>query len=112
VEHLYIFEHDVLPQPRWQDDIESEHWLELLHPFTAVKNLYISSIFTPRIVPAMRKLVRERATDVLPALETLFLEGTPPLGPVLETIGQFVVARQLANRPVAISRWERKKKAV
>jgi hypothetical protein len=43
---------------------------------------------------------------VLPSLQTLFLDRTPPLGPDQEAIGQLVAARQLAGSPIAVSRWE------
>jgi hypothetical protein len=51
MEHLYIWD-SFLP-PRWQDDIEDGQWLEVLHPFTNVKNLYISQELTPFITPAL-----------------------------------------------------------
>jgi hypothetical protein len=107
VEHLFIFE-DGFPRLRWQDDIENSQWLELFHSFTAVKYLYISSEFTPRIAPTLQELVIEKVIEVLPALQSLFLEGPSPSGPVQEYIGQFVAARQLAGHPIAVSRWERK----
>jgi hypothetical protein len=107
VEHLYILE-DRSPRLRWQDDIESSQWLELLDPFISVKSLYISQKFAPRIAPALQELVGERAIEVLPTLQTLFLE-TLPSGLVREAIGEFVAARQLASRPIAVSRWEREK---
>ena len=106
VERLYIFEYD-FSRVRWQDDIESSQWLELLHPFTGVKDLYISQEFMPRLAPALKELVGERVTEVLPALQTLFLEGSLPSGPVQEAIEQFVAARYLAGLPVAMSLWER-----
>jgi hypothetical protein len=106
VEHLYILKHRS-SRLCWQDDIESSQWLELFHPFTAAKGLYVSQEFAPRIAPALRELVGERATEVLPSLQSLFLEETPPSGPVQETIEQFVAARQLASCPIAVSRWER-----
>jgi hypothetical protein len=100
VEHLYIIENR-FPRLQWQDDVERSQWLELLHPFTAVKDLYITSEFTPRIAPALQELVRERVTEVLPALQNLFLEEPVPSGPVQEIIGQFVAARrQLAVIPL------------
>jgi hypothetical protein len=105
VEHLYILE-DRLSD--WQDDIENSQWLEVLQPFTAVKDLYVSLKLTQRIAPALQELVEERATGVLPALQTLFFEEALPSGPVQEAIGQFVSARELASHPVTISRWERK----
>jgi hypothetical protein len=107
VERLFIVE-DGFPRLHWQDDIENSQWLEVLQPFTAVKDLYVSLKLTQRIAPALQELVEERATGVLPALQTLFFEEALPSGPVQEAIGQFVSARELASHPVTISRWERK----
>jgi hypothetical protein len=104
VEHLYILEDRLLD---WQNDIEASQWLELFHPFTSVKTLYISSNFTPRIAPALQELVGERVSEVLPALQGLLLEDPSPSGPVQETVGQFVAARQLAGHPIAVSHWRR-----
>jgi len=87
---------------KWQDDIEYSQWLELFHPFTGVKNLYLSKKFAPRIAPSLQELVGGRTTEVLPALQSLFLEELRSSGPVEEAIGKFVAARQLSNHPVAI----------
>ena len=103
VEHLYISESSRLP---WPDDIENSQWLELLHPFAAVKDLYISSEFVPRILPALQELTGERVTEVLPALQTLFLDEPLASGPVQDIIVQFVDARQRVDHPIGISRWE------
>jgi hypothetical protein len=107
MDYLYILE-DRASQLRWQDNIESSQWLQLLHPFTAVKGLYISREFTPRIAPALQELVGGRVTEVLPALQTLFFEEPLSSGPVRESIGRFVSARRLASHPIAVSRWERR----
>jgi hypothetical protein len=110
VERLYILEDATWAWPwglRWKDDTENSQWLELLHPFTTVKGLYISQEFVPRIAPALQELVGERVTEVLPALETLFLEGPLEAEPVQEAIERFVATRQLVSHPIAISRWER-----
>jgi hypothetical protein len=104
VEHLYILEEPGLLL--LQDDIESSQLLEVLHPLTAVKQLYISQEFTPHIARTLEELVGGRVT-VLPALQTLFLEEELSSGPVQESIGKFVSARQLAGRPIAVSRWNR-----
>ena len=106
MEYLVIVE-DRSWRPRWQDDIESSQWLELLHPFTSVKALYLSWEFVPRIAPTLQELVGERVVEVLPALQGLFIEELLPPGPVQEAIGKFVAARQLAGHPIAISRWEK-----
>jgi hypothetical protein len=58
-----------------KDDIENGLWLELLHPFTAVKNLYLSEKFATRIAPALQELVGDRTTEVLPALQIIFWRG-------------------------------------
>ena len=91
----------------WQEDIESGQWLELLNPFSAVKDIYLSLELTPHIAPALQDVVGGRVTGVLPALQTLFLEEPPPSGPLQETTGQFIPARRHSSRRIAISRWER-----
>ena len=101
VERLFIREKSY-SKLEWQDDIEDSQWLELLHSFTAVKELYLSKEFTPRIVPYLQELVGGRTTEVLPALQSLLLEEIYPSGPVRETIGKFVAARRLSDHPVAI----------
>lgn len=60
------------------------------------------------IVPVLDELVGERVTEVFPVLQTLFLEKPLSSGTVQvqETIEQFVVGRQLAGHPLAISRGE------
>jgi hypothetical protein len=105
VERLYILENRFLGL-HWQDDVESSQWLELLHLFTTVKGLYISREFAPRITSALQELARERVTEVLPALQTLFFEEPLPSGPVQEIIEEFVAARQHASHPIAVSRWK------
>jgi hypothetical protein len=107
VEHLYIRSGYRLPD--WQDDIESGQWLELFQPFAATKELYISSEFTPRIAPALKEFIRDGVIEVLPALQTLFLEEPLPSRPVQEAIEEFVAARQLAGHPIAVSRWKKRR---
>jgi hypothetical protein len=104
VERLYVIEYRRSP-PDWQDDIENGQWLEVLSPFTAVKDLYISHEFAPRIVPALQELVGERVTEVLPALRTLFLPELQQREPARKIIDQFIAMRQLSCHPIAVSRW-------
>jgi hypothetical protein len=107
VEQLYIFEKQN-SLTLWQDDIENSQWLEFLRPFTVVKGLYISQEFAQRIAPTMQELMGGRVAEVLPALQTLFLDTE--LEQILPSgLVQFVTARQLSNRPMAVSRWERGK---
>ena len=93
--------------PDWQDNIENTLWLELLLPFTSVKNLYLSEKFARRIVPALQELVEGRRIEVLPALENIFLEGLESSGPVEKCIEPFVAMRQVTGHPVAVTHWDR-----
>jgi hypothetical protein len=105
LENLYIYENPKSP-PDWRDDIENTLWLELLHPFSAVKNLYLSEEFVPRVAPALQELVGGRTAEVLPTLQNIFLEGRE-LPVVQEGIATFVAARQLSGHPITVSLWER-----
>jgi hypothetical protein len=107
VEHLYIYgSRYVLSQ--WQGHIRNRQWLEIFHPFTAVKNLYVIEEFAKCIAPSLQELDGGRVVDVLPALESLFLEDLRPRRRwrhARDSFGQFVAARQLLGHPVAVSHW-------
>jgi hypothetical protein len=90
----------------WQDGIENSQWLELLRPFTAVKDLYLSKEFAPCIAPCLQELVGGRTTEVLPALQSIFLDKTHRSGPFEDVFEKLITAEQLSNRRVAISRWK------
>ena len=94
----------IFGSPSWksenQDNIENTLWLELLQPFGTVKELYLSKEFAPRIAPALQELVEGGTTEVLPALQNIFLEV---LIPTQEGIEQFVTMRQ-ASYPITVSR--------
>ena len=68
-----------------------------------MKNLYLSEEVARRIVPALQEPVGVRATEVLPALENIFLEEGQRSGPVQEGIQEVVSVRQATNHPTAIS---------
>ena len=94
----------------WKNEaIENTLWFQLLLPFTAVKNFYLSKEFVPGIASALQELVGGRITEVLPSLQNIFVEGLESLGPFNfhENIGQFVAARQLLGCQISISTWER-----
>jgi hypothetical protein len=105
-ENLFIYE-PAHSQLDWKDGIENIEWLELLLPFTAVKNLYLSEQFAPRIAPALQETTGGGTTEVLSTLQNLYLEGFQPSESVQEGIAQFISARQLTSHPVAISVWDR-----
>jgi hypothetical protein len=102
LEDLYITEY-----PHWpahsQVAIENSLWLELLHPFRTVKNLYLSKESASRIVPALEELVGSRASEVLPTLQNIKIWG-----PVQEGIWKFVSARrQVTGDSIVVSGWNR-----
>ena len=107
LEDLYIYERLDGEQPDWRDNIENTLWLDLLHRFTTVKNLYLSKEFAPRIVAALQELVGGRTTEVLPTLQNIFLEEVEPAGRVQEDIERVVAARRLSGHTIAVSHWER-----
>jgi len=84
--------------------MEDAQWLELLDPFTALKNLYLTDEIAQRCCGALRERSGERATEVLPALRNLFVRGS--LEPVQEAVKPFVTARQLSGHPVVVDRWK------
>ncbi|KAI0291548.1 hypothetical protein BC826DRAFT_1176410 [Russula brevipes] len=105
-ERLDICENPFSP-PHWQEleHVEHTQWLELLHPFTTVKSLYLSSEFTPRVVPALQELSGDGIMDVLPALRTISLPRSSPSRSVREAIMQFVTGRWLSGHTVAVIGW-------
>ena len=105
LEGLYITNHRSLRY--WGGDIDNSSWLELLHPFSTVKNLYLSEAIAPRTVRALQELVVGRVTEVLPTLQNVFIEELQPLGPVQEAVEKFVAARQATSHSIAVSLWDR-----
>jgi hypothetical protein len=104
VEDLYI-KHQYSEQVWKNETIENTLWLQHLLPFAAVKNLYLSKEFAPGIAAALQELVGGRITEVLPALQNIFVKGFEPSGAFQKNIGQFVDARQLSGHLIAISDW-------
>jgi hypothetical protein len=63
-ERLYIRNWDEY----WQDDIEDSQWLEVLHPFTVVRDLYLFRESVSCIAPALQDL----SGELLPSLQNIF----------------------------------------
>ena len=99
VERLHIRE-DAELGPQWQDDMENTQWIDFLHPFIAVKDLYLSEELAPLVALALRESVE--AADVLPALQNLFFEGLEPSRLFRAVIGPFIAARESSKHPVAV----------
>ena len=104
---LYIYEDRYWP-PVWKDNIENTLLLELLRPFTGVKNLYLSEKFASCIISSLQELTGGRTTEVLPALQNIFLEELQLSG-VQAGIERFAAMRQVTSQPIAVSRWDNSK---
>jgi hypothetical protein len=91
----------------WQHGAESIQWLELLNQFPSVKDLELSGKLAQLVAPALGALTEEAVTEVLPALQNIFIEGTQASESVQESIEKFISARQLFGRPVTVHHRER-----
>jgi hypothetical protein len=99
----------------FQGDIEATQWLKLFRPFTAVRTLLIHPQHQSRILLALQELTGERATEVFPALDRLYVFPAPddsyhrwkysPSGSDQQAIESFVAARQHSDHPVAVHHW-------
>ena len=103
IESLYVYE-DQSSLFVW-NDIKNTKWLDLLLLYTAVKNLFLSKIFSPRmwrIALALQGLTRKRVMEVLPALQNVLLQGfqAPRICP--GGIAEFISARQVRS-PITLS---------
>jgi len=109
LEELEIKEGNYLPSSHWKDDMENAQWLELLDSFTVLKNLYLTCGVAPHVCGALQKVSVERATEVLPALRNIFVDGFPSLEHIQEAIRSFVAARQFSSHLVTIDHWRRQR---
>ena len=98
---LGVFTEELFSELEWKENVEDNQWLELLRPFTAVKNFYLSEEFQPDMASALQELVGGRTTEVLPSLQNI-LARSEPLGAFQEAIGQFVAARRLSGHPIVV----------
>jgi len=91
----------------WHDDMENTQWLELLQPFIAVKGLYLFGELALPVAQALQELAGERATEVLPALQGIYIQSHHAPGAVREALEPFIAARQFSGYPVVVHHTER-----
>jgi len=92
--------------PTLEIDTDNEQWLEFLQPFTAVRTLRISHRLHSPIMSALQELTGEVTTQVLPALNSLYLEEYERSRSEQQALDTFITARQHSGHPVAIHRLE------
>jgi len=90
--------------PRWKDDTENARWLELLDPFAALKNLYLTDEIPLQIFSALLERSRERVTEVLPTLQNLFISpGYLPEGSrTQKAITRFIATQRRSGHPLSV----------
>jgi hypothetical protein len=93
-----------VPQHPQRNHAEDTRWLELLRQFSGVKNLFLGKEIAVHIVHALQEHVGERAMEVLPILENVFIDEFELSGPLNKIIKEFVASRQLTGHPITISR--------
>ena len=72
-------------------------WLDVLRQFSAAKSLYLDSMeFVIPVAFALKQVIEEGMTGVLPAIQELTVSRSLSAGPVREAIEQFVAARGLS----------------
>ena len=74
---------------------DNSEWLQLLHRFSAVQTLFVSQTVAWDLALVLEDITA--VTEVLPSLNLLCLEGEPA-----SSVGRFVAARRLADRPVTV----------
>jgi hypothetical protein len=82
--------------------------MELLRLFTTVKDLVLHELLGLSIASSLQELAAERVTEILPALQNIFLEGFQPSGLIPEGIAKFISARELTGHPILVHHRETK----
>jgi len=62
----------------------------------------LSKTVAPHVAQGLRGLPTERVTEILPALENVFISGLSPDESGKEAFSEFADARQLSGYPVSI----------
>jgi hypothetical protein len=80
--------------------------MALLHPFITMKDLVLHRPAIMPVASILQGLIGEQVKEILPALQTIFLEHFPSLGPSLgpvpEGIVKFVAAQELNGCPMVV----------
>jgi hypothetical protein len=99
IENFYIFTRHLNPNSESGFNTEDPQWLELLRQFSAAKSLSLGSMdVVPPVAFALKQVIEEGMTVVLPAIQELSVSRSLSAGPVREAIEQFVAARGLRFR--------------
>ncbi|KAN0123080.1 hypothetical protein V8E52_003033 [Russula decolorans] len=98
---------DIESYPRYSNRMDGEEmdtsvWLELFRSFRGAKSLEVSGGLVTSVASALGRATGEMARIVLPALRDLRMLDSSSTVSASTSIEQFIAARQLYNRPVAV----------
>ena len=105
VEWLDLAEKRIL-QPNVQDDVGDALWLELFQKFPGLKTLRLAKKVGSLVSQALQGPDADNATEVLPALRDLSLEGHEQFLSIQKAIMAFISARHRRS-DVVVRRWQR-----
>jgi hypothetical protein len=88
--------------PRWGNHMSDSEWIQLLRFFPALETMCIPHDLALYLVRALEGLGGKQVTEILPALQYLFIDG---LAHIDESVGKFVAARQLSGHPIVVQCW-------
>jgi hypothetical protein len=75
--------------------------------FIAVNALRLSLDLAPHVSRSLQGLTEDRATEVLPGLRDLLLEGDEQFSSLTQALQPFLNARSRSGDDVAVRPWER-----
>ena len=78
-------------------DSHRNGWLNLLCQFPTVRTLHVSQEFAEHVVRALEDATGAMVIEVLPVLDLIYLDSQP-----VSSVENFLAARRLSGRPVAI----------
>ena len=99
VEHLDVSNHTT--QTEW-GSVHPTQWIDLLEHFISVQSLSVLGELSPLVAHALQELTARRATEVLPALQILFLEQPSPSVSMWKDIELYIARRQHSNHPIDV----------
>ena len=87
-----------------QEDVDSEHWAELIHSFGGIEKFSLTGGFMANILRALQ--AAEWENNPLPALQFLYIAESIAgftSRDLLAAIRSFVIPRQLSGRPIKVA---------
>jgi hypothetical protein len=99
VEHFEIESFPRYSNRMDREEMDTSVWLELFRSFRGAKSLEVSGGLVTSVASALERATGEMARIVLPALRDLHMLESSSASTSIE---QFIAARQLYNRPVAV----------